>query len=76
MQRMNEWRVQTLKKQYPKGCRVELVYMDDPYNKVLKPGCQGTVQAVDDIGTVHVKWDCGSSLGMVPGVDEWRKIDT
>lgn len=28
----------------------------------------------DDIGTIHVGWDCGSSLGLVYGVDQFRKI--
>jgi Domain of unknown function (DUF4314) len=26
---------------------------------------------IDDNGTVHVKWDSGSILGLVPGEDEW-----
>lgn len=42
--------VERLRLQYPAGCRVELVSMDDPYAR-LKPGDQGTVVAVDDIGT-------------------------
>lgn len=60
--------------QYPEGCRVELVKMDDPYSKRLYPGARGTVVYVDDMGTVHVNWDCGSSLGLVMGVDVCRKI--
>lgn len=24
---------------------------------------------VDDAGTVHVDWDCGSTLGRIPGED-------
>lgn len=67
-------RLQALRQAYPKGCRVELVHMDDPYNTKLVPGCKGTVIAVDDIGTVHVAWDCGSSLGAVYGVDAVRKV--
>ena len=58
---------------YPAGCRVELVLMDDPYTK-LKPGDQGTVMGVDSTGTVLVNWDCGSSLGIVYGVDQIRKL--
>ena len=52
--------VERLRLQYPAGCRVELVSMDDPYAR-LKPGDQGTVVAVDDIGTVHINWDNGSA---------------
>jgi len=62
-----------LKEQYLPGTRVELICMDDPYSK-LKPGDQGTVSFVDDIGTVFVDWDCGSSLGVVYGVDMIRKL--
>ena len=66
--------LERLKKQYPIGCRVELVQMNDPYSTKLKPGCRGTVIAVDDIGTIHVNWDCGSSLGVVYGEDVCRKV--
>lgn len=63
-----------LREQYPAGTRVELVQMDDPYNNRLYPGCRGTVISVDSIGTIHVQWDCGSSLGIVYGVDFCRKV--
>lgn len=67
-------RLQALREAYPAGTRVELVRMDDPYNTKLVPGSQGTVRAVDDIGTIHVDWDCGSSLGVVWGADKCRRI--
>lgn len=65
--------VEKLRKEYPVGTRIELVHMDDPYSK-LKPGDQGTVRAVDDIGTIFCNWDCGSSLGVVYGEDIIRKL--
>ncbi len=58
----------------PKGTRVELVSMDDPYS-TLKPGDRGTVDHVDDTATVHVSWDCGSGLGVVYGEDEIRILE-
>ena len=67
--------LQALRERYPKGSRVELVCMDDPYNRKLVPGCRGTVISVDSIGTIHVSWDCGSSLGIVYGEDSCRRID-
>ena len=67
--------LQALRERYPKGSRVELVSMDDPYNRKLVPGCQGTVISVDSIGTIHVSWDCGSSLGIVYGEDSCCRID-
>lgn len=66
--------LQALRERFPKGTRVELVHMSDPFNTRLVPGCQGTVIAVDDIGTIHVQWDCGSSLGVAYGEDVCRKV--
>lgn len=67
--------LEDLRKQYPVGSRVELTKMSDPYNTVLVPGVRGTVIGVDDIGTIHVNWDCGSSLGVVYGEDACRKLE-
>lgn len=66
--------LQVLREQFPKGTRLELIEMDDPYNRKLVPGCRGTVTSVDSLGTIHVNWDCGSSLGIVYGVDRCRKL--
>ncbi|WP_373486102.1 DUF4314 domain-containing protein [Acetobacterium malicum] len=57
-----------------KGDRVRLIYMNDPYTN-LDEGATGTVDCIDDIGTVHVLWDSGSHLGLIPGVDRWVMID-
>lgn len=65
--------VEMLRERYPEGCRVELVSMNDPYSR-LKPGDQGEVVMVDDIGTVHVRWDCGSSLGVAYGEDQIKRL--
>ena len=65
--------VEAVRMMYPKGTRVELVEMDDPYTR-LRSGDQGTVRVVDDAGTIHVDWDSGSSLGIVYGKDFCRKI--
>lgn len=67
--------LESIRDQYPKGTKVELVKMNDPFNTILHPGSKGTVVAVDDIGTIHVAWDCGSSLGVVYGEDVCRKIE-
>lgn len=58
-----------LREQYRPGVRVKLIRMNDPYRPDLKAGALGAVIAVDDIGTIHVAWDCGSSLGVVYGAD-------
>ncbi len=62
-----------LREKYPAGTRVELVNMEDPYTS-LTAGDKGTVRHVDDMGTIHINWDCGSSLGVVYGVDIVKRI--
>lgn len=59
--------------QYPAGCRVELVKMDDPQAPPI--GTRGTVTGVDDIGSVMVRWDNGSGLSVAWGEDVVRKAD-
>lgn len=66
--------LKALKLQFAPGTCVELIRMNDPYTN-LKPGDKGTVKFVDDIGTIHISWDRGSSLGVVYGEDECRRID-
>lgn len=56
-----------------KGERVRLVRTPDEWTD-LESGDEGTVQSVDSTGTVHVKWDRGSRLGLVPGIDEWEVL--
>lgn len=64
--------VENLRLKYPKGCRVELVKMDDLQAPPI--GTQGTVVGVDDIGSIMVQWDSGSSLSVVYGEDICRKV--
>jgi hypothetical protein len=52
------------------GDRVELVRISDPYVQIPR-GSKGTVVLVDGLGTVHVRWDDGTQLGLVPGVDRY-----
>jgi hypothetical protein len=46
------------------GKRVMFVHSDDPHTRLVY-GDEGTVTNIDCMGTVFVKWDNGSSLGMV-----------
>lgn len=64
--------VNMLKEDYPRGCRVELIDMNDV--QAPPPGTKGTVSFVDSVGTVHVNWDNGSSLGAVYGEDSIKRI--
>ena len=58
-----------LRRRYTKGSRVKPIHMNDPYRPGWREGALGTVTVVDDIGTIHVAWDCGSSLDVVYGED-------
>ena len=65
--------LQRLREAYPKGSRVELIQMDDLQAPPI--GTLGTVIGVDDIGSIMVHWDNGSSLSVVWGADICRRID-
>lgn len=76
---MNEWArmemmAKVYKEKYPKGTRIELISMDDPYAP-LEPGTKGTVVHVDDMGTIHMQWDNGRTLGLIPGEDSFKVIE-
>jgi len=75
---MNEWErmrrmAQSTKAAYPVGTRLELISMDDPYAPV-PPGTRGTVQYVDDIGQIGMKWDNGRTLPLNSDEDSFRKL--
>lgn len=44
---------ESVKQMYPPGIRIELICMNDPYSPVPS-GTRGTVQAVDDMGTIFL----------------------
>lgn len=64
--------VENLRKKYPAGTRVELIFMDDIQAPAV--GTKGTVRGVDDIGSIMVFWDNGSGLSLAYGVDSCRRI--
>ena len=73
---INEWerlrkRAILIKEQYPKGTRVQLTHMDDIQAPPI--GTLGTVMGVDDIGSIMVLWDTGSTLS-VTDADECVRI--
>ena len=64
--------IEMLRCQYPAGCRVELTQMEDPQAPPV--GTLGTVIGVDDIGSIMVAWDNGSSLSVAFGEDHCRRV--
>jgi hypothetical protein len=66
--------VELTKQHYPKGTRIQLIEMgDDP--RPIPPGTKGTVEFVDDMGQIHMKWDNGRTLALVPSEDRFIKIE-
>lgn len=52
------------------GMRIKLISMDDDPNPI-PAGMKGTIILVDNMGVIHVNWDNGRRLGVVPGADEY-----
>ena len=75
---MNEYdrlyrQAQRYKELYPEGTRILLLHMgDDP--RRIKDNTRGTVEFVDDIGTIRCSFDNGRQLGIIPGEDVFRKL--
>lgn len=65
-------KVERLRRMYPSGVKVELLEMDDP--QAPPTGTLGEVIAVDDAGQIIVRWQTGSSLSLIPGVDSFRIV--
>lgn len=68
-----EKKVQRIREEYPPGTRLQVDHMDDPY-KPIPPGTQGTVDFVDDAGQIHMLWEGGRTLALIPGIDRFHKI--
>ena len=58
---------------YPKGTRVRCLQMiDDPHP--VPPGVEGTVQYTNGFGQIAVRWDNGSGLFLLYGIDNFEVI--
>ncbi|MBD3195338.1 MAG: DUF4314 domain-containing protein [Candidatus Lokiarchaeota archaeon] len=55
------------------GDRVRLITILDPYSE-LEKGIEGIVTYIDSLKTIHVRWDNGTNIGLVPGTDSYKII--
>ncbi|MCI7494794.1 MAG: DUF4314 domain-containing protein, partial [Ruminococcus sp.] len=55
----------------PAGTKLQLISMRDEKYPIL-PGTIGEVTHIDDLGSIHMKWQNGSSLAIIPEVDSFR----
>lgn len=62
-----------LRKQYLVGTKIQLISMRDEKYPIL-PGTIGEVTHIDDMGSIHMKWQNGSSLALIPEVDSFNVV--
>ena len=69
---MSTW-TEFLHKKYV-GKRVRLISMsDDP--DPIKPGTEGLVESIDDLGHLQVNWDNGRKLSLIVNIDTFDVLD-
>ena len=63
------------------GKRIKLIHTNDPYTH-LKQGDLGTITDVTELPAdmggnkqIWVRWDSGSSLAMIEGLDQYEILD-
>jgi hypothetical protein len=52
------------------GKRIRCDYCSDTYSPI-ESGTEGIVRYVDDMNTLHIEWENGRTLGLVPGEDKF-----
>ena len=72
MNQRPEW-VNFMREQFPPGTRIRLTEMKDPYAPV-PPGTEGTLDHIDDACQLHMTWDNGRTLALLPGIDRFSVI--
>lgn len=58
---------------YLKGKRVRMIHMEDV--DPIQPGQCGVVKFVDDLNQLHVQWDDGRTLAIIPEKDQFEVLD-
>ena len=69
----NQKQVERTRQNYPPGTRIQLECMVDQFAPVCS-GMRGTVVHVDDAGQIHMRWDNGRSLALIPELDSFRTL--
>ena len=70
---MTRKQIEQYKERYKPGTRLLPMNMNDPYAPVPS-GTKGTVTLVDDQAQIHMKWDNGRTLALIPGEDSFRTL--
>ena len=69
----NDKQVKEIKNKYITGTRIKLNYMSDDYG--VESGTFGTVDFVDDEGQIHMNWDNGRTLALIPNLDNFEIVE-
>ena len=69
-----------LRREYPVGTRLMVVEMAKCWSPVepfapVPSGTVGSVDHIDDMGHIHMNWDMGESLALIPAVDQFKRIE-
>lgn len=67
--------LEQLRRQYPKGTKLQLLSMRNEKYPVL-PGTVGEVTHIDDAGSIHMRWENGSSLALIPEIVRYVTIQS
>ena len=57
---------------YKVGDRIKLIHMED--SQAVPSGTCGTIDYIDDIGQLHMKWENGRTLAVNLDIDIITKI--
>lgn len=72
---MSQKEIEKLKDKYKPGIKIKLLKEMVDEDHSVDVGEIGVVDFVDDIGTIHVRWESGSGLGLIPNVDEFEIVE-
>ena len=73
MKHPTEKELTALREKYPTGTIVKLISMNDVQSPPV--GTIGEVTMIDDMGSIHVNWQNGSTLALIPNVDSWEILN-
>lgn len=71
--KLNSNQAELMRKKYPPGTHIQLIEMNDPYAPV-PPGTEGILDFIDDACQMHMKWDNGRTLALIPDEDRFSVI--
>ena len=65
--------LEQLRKQYPKGTKLQMITMRNEKYPVPS-GTIGEVTHIDDAGSIHMRWENGSSLALIPEIVSFQTV--